>query len=82
MNAALAPMRATLRTAMYETLFCAKVPAESISAIVLVGGSSMMSLIEAEARSVCTAARVIWSEAFTAVVDGLALATTSLSDKP
>ena len=82
MNAALAPMCVTLRTAMYETLFHAKVPAGWISAIVLVGGSSMMSLIEAEARSVCLAARVIWSEAFTAVVDGLALATTRLSDKP
>jgi len=75
MNAALAPYRETLRTALYESLFHARVPPADIGAVVLVGGSSLMSLVETEARAVCPTARLIRSDAFTAVVDGLALAT-------
>ena len=43
--------------------------------VVLVGGSSLMTLIGTEAAATCPAARLRRSEAFTAVVDGLALAT-------
>lgn len=75
MNAALQGYRNTLRDAMFETLFRAGVAPGDIASVVLVGGSSLMALVEAEARAVCPAARVDRSEVFTAVVDGLALAT-------
>ncbi|TCO72823.1 Hsp70 family protein [Rhodovulum euryhalinum] len=75
MNAALSDCRDRLRTALYETLVLARVPPAEIGSVVLVGGSSLMSLVEAEARAVCPAARLVRADAFTAVVDGLALAT-------
>ena len=75
LNAALAPWRDTLRGAIYETLCLAQTPPAQIGAVVLVGGSSLMTLIEDEARAVCPSARLIRSDAFTAVVDGLARAT-------
>ena len=73
--AALAPCRDRLRTAMLETLFRAGTPPTEIQAVVLVGGSSLMALIGDESRAVCPAARMVRTNAFTAVVDGLALAT-------
>ncbi|MBK1634160.1 Hsp70 family protein [Rhodovulum adriaticum] len=75
LNAALAPAREKLRAAIYDTLVLARVPPAEIGAVVLVGGSSLMSLVAEEARAVCPAARIDRSDAFTAVVDGLALAT-------
>lgn len=75
LNAALAPWRDTLRGAIYETLCLTQTPPAQIGAVVLVGGSSLMTLIEDEARAVCPSARLIRSDAFTAVVDGLARAT-------
>ncbi|MCR8547103.1 Hsp70 family protein [Salipiger sp. P9] len=64
-----------LRHAMFETLFRAQVAPAQIGAVVLVGGSSLMHLVADEARAVCPGARLRRSEAFTAVIDGLALAT-------
>ncbi|ARE40338.1 Putative heat shock protein YegD [Rhodovulum sp. P5] len=75
LNAALTPYRDGLRTALYETLFHARVTPADIASVVLVGGSSLMSLVEDETRAVCPGARLIRSDAFTAVVDGIALAT-------
>jgi len=75
LNAALAPYREALRMAIYETLMLAQTGPDRIGAVVLVGGSSLMGLVETEARAVCPAAAIRRSEAFTAVVDGLALAT-------
>ncbi|MBL3568605.1 hsp70 family protein [Rhodovulum sulfidophilum] len=75
LNAALAPCREPLRMAIYETLMLAQARPDQIGAVVLVGGSSLMGLVEAEARAVCPGAALRRSEAFTAVVDGLALAT-------
>lgn len=77
LNAALAPYRDRLRTALYETLVLANVTPAEIGLVILVGGASLTSLVEAETRAVCPAARLIRSDAFTAVVDGLALATGS-----
>lgn len=72
--AALNAFRDDLRRAMYETLFHAKVTPDQIESIVLVGGSSLMSMVSDEARAVCPQAQVHRSEAFTAVVDGLGIA--------
>lgn len=73
--AALAEAGEQLRHAMYETLYRAQVSPAQIGAVVLVGGSSLMRLVADEARAVCPGARLRRSEAFTAVIDGLALAT-------
>ena len=75
--AALAPFRDALRGALYETLFHARTTPDRIGSVVLVGGSSLMALVEAEARAVCPAARIERSEVFTAVVDGLAIASAA-----
>ena len=64
----------TLRAAMEETLARAGLSAGDVNAAVLVGGSSLMGLVEAEVRALLPGARIDRSEAFTAVVDGLALA--------
>ncbi len=75
LDAALHGFEADLRAAAEETLALAGVPAEEIGSVILVGGSSLMRLVGAIARQVCPAAALRRSEAFTAVVDGLALAT-------
>jgi hypothetical chaperone protein len=51
-----------------------------INTIVLVGGSSLMSMVEDEAKAVCPSATLQRSEAFTAVVDGLAIAASQMDD--
>ncbi len=75
LTAALGGFQAELGLAMAETLGLAGIAAERIAAVILVGGSSLMGLVAAEALAVCPAAELHRSEAFTAVVDGLALAT-------
>lgn len=75
LNAVLDPTRALLRAAMSETMQQAGVRGSDIGRIILVGGSSLMAFIADEAVAMCPDARVLRSNAFTAVVDGLALAT-------
>lgn len=77
LGAALAPHRAALRDAMSKTLERADVDADSVGRVILVGGSSLMRMVSDEARDVCPNADILQSEAFTAVVDGLALAARS-----
>ena len=72
---ALADSRLPLASAIRQTLFSAGVDPLSVGTVVLVGGSSLLSLVQDEARAACPAARLHRSEVFTAVVDGLALAT-------
>ena len=74
MNGALGEFRDQLKGAIYETLMRAGVGPAEISNAILVGGSSLMRIVSDEVQSVCPAARMQQSEAFTAVVDGLALA--------
>jgi hypothetical chaperone protein len=71
----LAPTRTALRAAMADTLRDAGVAGQGISRIILVGGSSLMGFVAEEAQAICPEADVLRSNAFTAVVDGLALAT-------
>ncbi len=74
-NAALADHGAALRAAIYEVLMQAGVAPAEVGRVVLVGGSSLMEMVVEQARAVCPGAQVSRSEAFTGVVDGLALAT-------
>ncbi|WP_316015332.1 Hsp70 family protein [Roseobacter sp. HKCCA0434] len=64
-----------LSAAIAETLAFATVDAAEIGTVVLVGGSSLMGLVEHVARSACPGATLARAQAFTAVVDGLALAS-------
>ncbi|MEL6678628.1 MAG: Hsp70 family protein [Pseudomonadota bacterium] len=75
LDAALQGFRTRLSEAMHETLTRADTPAERIGAVILVGGSSLMGLVTDTVAGICPGADVQQSEAFTAVVDGLALAT-------
>lgn len=75
LDRALTRHRATLGEAAAETLHMAGVKPEDIGRVILVGGSSLMGLVAAEAQVLCPGAELVRSEAFTAVVDGLALAT-------
>lgn len=77
LNAALAGFRDGLRGALWQTLMLAGVAPGQVDRVVLVGGSSLMRLVEDEARAVCPAARIDRGDAFTAVIDGLALATAA-----
>lgn len=71
---ALEGSRAELGAAAAETLRLAGVAAEAVGTVILVGGSSLMALVAEEARTLCPNATIERSQAFTAVVDGLALA--------
>jgi hypothetical chaperone protein len=75
LDAALFRFREPLREAVTATLRCAGVGAQQVATVILVGGSSLMRLVEAEVRLICPGASLRRSEAFTAVVDGLAVAT-------
>ena len=75
LDGALARYREGLRKAADETLARAGVGADQIGTVILVGGSSLMGLVTEEAQALCPKATVQSSDAFTAVVDGLALAT-------
>lgn len=75
---ALAGYRADLLTAAAETLDMAGLAPDRIESVILVGGSSLMGLVTDMASDLCPMADQTRSEAFTAVVDGLALATTRI----
>ncbi|WP_375174477.1 Hsp70 family protein [Pseudooceanicola sp.] len=75
MNAALGEAREVLVRAVYETLALAQTMPGGVDHVILVGGSSLMRVVSDVMRQVCPGARVSRAEAFTAVVDGLALAT-------
>ncbi|WP_435166733.1 Hsp70 family protein [Falsirhodobacter sp. 1013] len=74
LNQALAAYRADLEEAAAETLRRAGVAPAAVGRVILVGGSSLMTLVGEAAAQLCPQARILRSEAFTAVVDGLALA--------
>lgn len=75
LQAALQDCRDDLSVAITETLALAQVPAGQIGSVILVGGSSLMGMVSEVAQAQCPEAALHRSEAFTAVVDGLALAT-------
>lgn len=79
LDEALDAYRGNLLEAARETLALAGVTADQIGSVVLVGGSSLMGLVSNAARDLCPNAALKRSEAFTAVVDGLALGTRRLA---
>lgn len=72
---ALLRYRLALSEAAQETCRLAGIAPSDVQTVILVGGSSLMSIVASEARSGFPQAVIANSEAFTAVVDGLALAT-------
>lgn len=74
LEAALMPFRAALHEAASVTLQRAGVPAGAIEDVILVGGSSLMRLVTEEMQALFPGAQLRKAEAFTAVVDGLAIA--------
>jgi hypothetical chaperone protein len=74
MSASLARYKVELTEAATETLKLAGVTPDAIGAVVYVGGTSLMSIVPDAMQAVVPTARAIKSEAFTAVVDGLAIA--------
>ncbi len=73
--ATLAPSAAAIRAEIAETLTLGGVKADAVGRLVFVGGSSLLSAVDAAARAALPAAMVERSDVFTAVVRGLALAT-------
>jgi len=74
LDEALEDHRGQLRAAAAETLALAGIAPEQVGRVILVGGSSLMRVVSEEAGALCPGAEILRSEAFTAVVDGLALA--------
>ncbi|MBC7479452.1 MAG: Hsp70 family protein [Pseudorhodobacter sp.] len=72
---ALARFRAALQQAAQHTCDLAGLTADRVQTVILVGGSSLMAVIAHEARAQFPNAVLRNSEPFTAVVDGLALAS-------
>lgn len=79
LDAALTTYRADLIQAARQTLVMAGITPDDIDSVILVGGSSLMGLVSSVATELCPAATILRSEAFTAVVDGLALATARMA---
>ncbi|MEM6637964.1 MAG: Hsp70 family protein [Pseudomonadota bacterium] len=75
LDAALTDQRHALRQAAAETLTLADISPGQVGRVVLVGGSSLMRLVTQEMLTLCPGAGILHSEAFTAVVDGLARAS-------
>lgn len=75
LNASLATYGTQIREAAMETLIAAGVSPFALQTVVYVGGSSLMGMVSREIGALCPQARHEYGEAFTAVVDGLALAT-------
>lgn len=78
LDACLGPARVALRTAMAETLAQSQVEFGQIAVLVLVGGASLMGFVADEAQALFPQASLRRAEAFTAVVDGLALASADI----
>lgn len=75
LNAALSGFTERLQSAVFETFVKAGVAPAQVDTAILVGGSSLMGLVTQTLSGICPAADLRHSEAFTAIVDGLALAT-------
>jgi len=76
-TASLQPHMQTIKTGVHETLTLAGATPEQVGTIVFVGGSSLMQDVQNLLYSLFPNAAVHQTEAFTAVVDGLALAASA-----
>ena len=78
MQDSLAEYRQKIREASLEVLRLAQVKQDQIVQVIFVGGSSLMSIVDEGTRETFPAAEFLYSEAFTGVVDGLAMAAARL----
>ena len=69
----LAALVSEIETGARETLKIGGLKSDQIDRVVLVGGSSLMAVVEHQMRQLCPDAQVVKSNAMTAVADGLAL---------
>jgi len=72
---ALFPSARAIRDTIAETLASAGVGPGEVRRVIFVGGSSLLTVVEAETRAALPRAAVERAEVFTAVVRGLALCT-------
>lgn len=70
-----------IRACALRILSMAGVPAERVNKVVFVGGSSLMSVIEQVMAAIFPVAELEYSDAFTAIVDGLAIASARPFDQ-
>lgn len=70
----LAGYAAQIRAAAVETCAIAGVSGADVARVVFVGGSSLMAVVEGATRAEFPQAKLEYANAFTAVVDGLAIA--------
>jgi hypothetical chaperone protein len=75
LNSALTPLVSDIRQSAHAALKLADVPTYDITRVVLVGGSSLMNLLQSELSTLCPNARLDAQNALTAVASGLALAS-------
>ncbi len=76
LDAALRDCRADLYQAAAQTLRMAGVAPNHVGSVIAAGGYNLMGFVAEEALRLYPAAQLLRSEAFTAVVNGLALAFT------
>ncbi len=75
LSASLAVHMEKIQTCALEILQMADIPAAGVSKVIFVGGSSLMSVVEQAMLSIFPGAELEYSDAFTAIVDGLAIAS-------
>lgn len=75
LNAVLAPYAQTLLVTAQQTLERAGVVAERVDRVIYVGGSSLMGMVTQTMKGRFPAAQHTFTEVFSAVVDGLAIAS-------
>ena len=80
MQDALSDHRGAIGACATETLARADIAPAQISTVVFVGGSSLMHVVRDEMQALFPAAKLVSSEAFTAVASGLAMAA-EMADK-
>jgi len=78
MARALGGFAEALRQTALDTVEAAGIAPGDVQGVVLVGGSSLMALVEDTMADLFAGARLHRADAFTAVVDGLALATARM----
>lgn len=68
-----------IRASALETLKIAGSPTDKLDSIIFVGGSSLMKMVEAAVAPEFANARLHYSDAFTAIVDGLSISAEEMS---
>ena len=75
----LAPHTNVLRSAVLETLQMANLHPEQVGRVIYVGGSSLMTVVVETMKILFPSAQHSFSDVFTAVTDGLAIASTRIA---